>query len=50
MAAMYEHFHVVKYLIEQGEVDPNIENRTSGRNILEWNEWLQRRDDIERNG
>ena len=24
MAALYEHFQVVKYLIEQGEADPNI--------------------------
>ena len=27
MAAGHEHFQVVKYLIEQGEADPNIANR-----------------------
>ena len=36
MAAAYgEHFQVVKYLIEQGEADPNIAN-SSGNNALHW--------------
>ena len=34
-AARYEHFDVVKYLIEQGEADPNIA-RSSGWNALHW--------------
>ena len=33
IAARYEHFHVVKYLIEQGEADPNIA-RSTGSNAL----------------
>ena len=33
MAAENEHFHVVKYLIEQGEADPNIAN-SYGNNAL----------------
>ena len=32
-AARHEHFQIVKYLIEQGEADPNIEN-SSGLNAL----------------
>ena len=32
-AARFEHFHVVKYLIEQGEADPNIAT-SSGYNAL----------------
>ena len=35
IAALNEHFHVVKYLIEQGEADPNITSRY-GRNALHW--------------
>ena len=34
-AAMDEHFQIVKYLIEQGEADPNIANRY-GKNALHW--------------
>ena len=33
IAAMYEHFQIVKYLIEQCEADPNIAN-SYGRNAL----------------
>ena len=33
IAAAYEHFQIVKYLIEQGEADPNIASR-SGCNAL----------------
>ena len=32
-AARYEHFQIVKYLIEQGEADPNITG-SDGRNAL----------------
>merc|ERR1711998_520008 len=32
-AARYEHFQIVKYLIEQGEADPNIAN-SLGQNAL----------------
>ena len=34
-AAKNEHFQVVKYLIEQGEADPNIA-RSTGFNALHW--------------
>ena len=34
-AAENEHFQIVKYLIEQGEADPNIAN-SNGRNALHW--------------
>ena len=34
-AARYEHFQIVKYLIEQGEADPNIAN-SDGYNALHW--------------
>ena len=34
-AAANEHFHVVKYLIEQGEADPNIAD-SEGANALHW--------------
>ena len=34
-AARYEHFQIVKYLIEQGEADPNIA-RSDGRNALHY--------------
>ncbi len=33
-AAMSEHFQVVKYLIEQGEADPNIATNRDGWNAL----------------
>jgi len=33
-AARYEHFDVVKYLIEQGEADPNITSSSYGYNAL----------------
>ena len=35
-AAKKEHFHIVQYLIEQGEADPNIEIISSGYNALHW--------------
>ena len=35
IAARSEHFQVVKYLIEQGEADPNIAN-SYGMNVLHW--------------
>ena len=35
VAAVKEHFQIVKYLIEQGEADPNIAN-SCGRNALHW--------------
>ena len=28
--AFYEHFHIVKYLIEQCEADPNIADSSNG--------------------
>eukprot|EP00942_MAST-04A_sp_MAST-4A-sp1_P007008 g7008.t1 len=43
-AARDEHFQVVKYLIEQGEADPNIGN-SYGHNALHcavWNIWNNR--------
>ncbi len=33
-AAWYEHFQIVKYLIEQGEADPNIARSSGGCNAL----------------
>ena len=35
IAARYEHFQIVKYLIEQGEADPNIAN-SNGLNALHY--------------
>ena len=35
IAARYEHFQVVQYLIEQGEADPNIAD-SDGLNALHW--------------
>ena len=34
-AAGYEYFQIVKYLIEQGEADPNIAD-SDGLNALHW--------------
>ena len=34
IAARYEHFQIVKYLIEQGEADPNIADSEYGYNAL----------------
>ena len=34
IAAMYEHFHIVQYLIEQGGADPNIACRSLKSNAL----------------
>ena len=34
IAAMYEHFHIVQYLIEQGGADPNIASRSRKINPL----------------
>ena len=34
IAAMYEHFHIVQYLIEQGGADPNIASRSRKINAL----------------
>ena len=34
IAAWNEHFHVVQYLIEQGEADPNIATTSDGYNAL----------------
>eukprot|EP00942_MAST-04A_sp_MAST-4A-sp1_P004547 g4547.t1 len=42
IAAKNEHFHVVKYLIEQGEADPNIANRSDGWNALHFAAWYNR--------
>ena len=41
IAACEEHFQVVKYLIEQGEADPNIAN-SYGNNALHWSAWKNR--------
>ena len=41
VAARYEHFQIVKYLIEQGEADPNIANR-HGFNALHLAAWKNR--------
>ena len=38
VAAKYEHFQIVKYLIEQGEADPNIA-RSTGSNALHLAAW-----------
>ena len=35
IAAMHEHFQIVKYLIEQGEADPNIAS-SHGWNALHY--------------
>ena len=42
MAARYEHFQIVKYLIEQGEADPNIANSSDGYNALLLAAWYNR--------
>ena len=41
-AARYEHFQVVKYLIEQGEADPNIASSSYGQNALHYAAWKNR--------
>jgi len=41
IAAAHEHFQVVKYLIEQGEADPNIAN-SNGGNVLHMAAWENR--------
>ena len=43
IAARYEHFQVVKYLIEQCEADPNIAT-SSGRNALHMAAWNNKKD------
>jgi len=40
-AALYEHFQIVKYLIEQGEADPNIANRHE-QNALHLAAWYNK--------
>jgi len=44
IAAMNEHFQIVKYLIEEGEADPNIANSISsvGENVLHLAAWFNR--------
>ena len=39
IAANYEHFQIVKYLIEQGEADPNIADSEYGLNALHYAAW-----------
>eukprot|EP00942_MAST-04A_sp_MAST-4A-sp1_P013263 g13263.t1 len=41
IAAAIEHFQIVKYLIEQGEADPNIA-KSNGWNALHWAVWNNR--------
>ena len=42
-AALKEHFQIVKYLIEQGEADPNIAN-SDGSNALHYAAWRNKKD------
>ena len=42
VAARYEHFQLVKYLIEQGEADPNIAN-SDGSNALHYAAWYNKK-------
>jgi ankyrin repeat protein len=42
MAAYEEHFQIVKYLIEQGEADPNIAN-SNGSNALHEAAWYNKK-------
>jgi len=42
IAAKYEHFQIVKYLIEQCEADPNIANSSDGYNALLLAAWYNR--------
>ena len=42
-AALKEHFQIVKYLIEQGEADPNIAN-SAGRNALHFAAYNNKKD------
>ena len=43
IAARYEHFQIVKYLIEQGEADPNIAD-SGGQNALHLAAWNNKKD------
>ena len=43
-AAANEHFQIVKYLIEQGEADPNIAKSRDGRNALHYAAWRNKKD------
>ena len=43
VAAANEHFHIVQYLIEQGEADPDIANSRSGRNALHYAAWKNKK-------
>ena len=43
-AARNEHFQIVKYLIEQGEADPNIAKSRDGRNALHYAAWRNKKD------
>ena len=43
IAARYEHFQIVKYLIEQGEADPNIAH-SDGHNALHSAAWFNKKD------
>ena len=43
-AASSEHFQIVKYLIEQGEADPNIAKSRDGRNALHYAAWRNKKD------
>ena len=42
-AARYEHFQIVKYLIEQGEADPNIAD-SNGWNALHYAAYRNKKD------
>ena len=44
IAARYEHFQIVKYLIEQGEADPNIADSEYGRNALHYAAYNNKKD------
>merc|ERR1719197_1847353 len=43
IAAHHEHFQIVKYLIEQGEADPNIAH-SGGSNALHYAAWRNKKD------
>ena len=44
IAAYYEHFQIVKYLIEQGEADPNIADSSNGQNALHFAAYYNKKD------